>query len=106
MNREIKLKTEGQINTDNPPKIMKKEIEQIIKNNIEPKVSDCDHSVMLNLDKTSDQILFLLSQARQEIIEEIREKFVQTAIEGENDPVTLRGLCLYNNFLNYLKGKR
>lgn len=43
-----------------------------------------------------------ISQVLKQQKETIREKFVQTAIEGKNDSDNLKGAMLYSRFLQYL----
>lgn len=47
----------------------------------------------------------LLSKQRRQLIKEIKQGFVEIAIEGAKDPDKLRGLYLYSRFLTLLNDK-
>ena len=52
-----------------------KEIREIIKNNISPKISTCEHSIIIDINNIADQILELFQQARQQEREKIMNEY-------------------------------
>lgn len=46
-----------------------------------------------------------LARERKRVLEEVRDKVVVFAIKGRDDEPAMRGLCLYNRLLKYLRDK-